>query len=920
MSVVQKKIASIQVIKAGSAPDVDSDFHTEYRELARAHVEEVYGRGTVADIVTFQTLAAKAAFKIMCTIYSVSFAQANKIAALIPGPIEGKDCTIDDIFNPKSSRYDECGDFRTATAGEEWTSVLAGAKAIEGRVRATGIHPCGVIISSKPLIETVPLQVKQADGRVISQWTYQELESLGLLKFDFLGLDTVDLIAHTVEYIQKTGKPVPNMVEIIHGEMDDKKTFELLSRGETDGIFQLASPGVKDLLRRMRPTSLADITATTALYRPGPMGMNSHIKYADRKNGREKVEYPIHPDFKGSPLEEILEKTYSLVVYQEQIMQIANQIGGMTLQEGDDLRKAMGKKKKDVMAKMKPKFLAGGEANGYSKEALNQLWDTIAVFAEYGFNKSHSVAYAINAYQAAFLKANYPVEFMAALISQNVGKKEKILTFLQEAKRMGLKVGSVDINISDVKVAPDYTGKSGYDIVYGLSGINSVSKDMAKIIIDERNANGPFTSVQDTVTRCSRNGVTNRKIFENLALAGAFDAFGHSRRAIVENLSAMMGEAKTQKAMGASLFDMLGGEDEASAMTIDLNSIGEYPHVQKLKKEFDVIGLYLTSHPLANAGSLGGLRSAPISQILKSTQTSQVKLVGTVTEITVKRQKRGGKSIQITIDDGTGFIAAFVNRDIVKGIDKKVSQDKIRSLYESGATEIPAEIEATAISPEFQATEEIQVGQVYTFNVLFRPGFDDNPYSARVAGITKLNLADDGSLPVRIRLKKPKTQEAKKSQVAFISKLAKDFPGDTPIFLAYRDEAATAETDSVYQDAIDYIKSEDPASRSAGGPVAEEMVESLTGSVKKPQAKKARGAKPEANGTVRSWPPPVQNRGGIFASSSKPKETAASIEALSYRPTRFSVEKCSKLADAIEVKVGIENYDFGIFNGALLED
>lgn len=1247
----------------GSAPDVDSDFHTAYRDLVLEHCEELYGRGTLANIVTFSTLAAKAAFKTMCTIYSVSFAQANRIAALIPGPIEGVDCTLDDIFSPDSSRYSECGDFRTAVAGTEWIKIIEGARAIEGRVRATGVHPCGIVISSKPLIDSIPLQVRQSDGRVISQWTYKELESLGLLKFDFLGLDTVDLIAHTVEYIQKTNKAVPNMMDIIHGPMDDKKTFAMLSRGETDGLFQLSSPGVKDLLRRMKPTQLEDIVATTALYRPGPMGMNSHIKYADRKNGREKVEYPIHPDFKGSPLEKILDQTYFLCVFQEQIIQIANQIGGMTLQEGDDLRSAMGKKKKNIMAKMKPIFIKGGFKNGYSEEALLQLWATMEVFAEYGFNKcahgrtlvstplgkftleelyeqqeanpnnkieilslfedgelrshqvkkivktgrkpvftirtasgkriritedhrmlsttgyatigdgglavgtelmtdskwtkrlsprtvetkratmasvnrqpemrkaaanrmaayqttltleqrsihqkriqeknperttpwlvagraalaelrddeewssnfidaceaarklkaesgeykgfgrmtklsngewcdsaiealageylisrnvefevhkkiineagkvrvsdfyanglyfemdglgrgreyfirekygndvpfvymtplnykdvidlmlmthtvengdpivsieppkvsksgnsytemtfdiemedngpsnfvadglishnSHSVAYAINAYQSAFLKANYPVEFMAALLSQNIGRKEKILAFIQEAKRMKLKVGSADINISDIKVAPDYLNKSKFDVVYGLSGINAVSIDMARIIVNERETNGDYKSVQDVISRCSPLGVSNKKIYENLALAGGFDTFGHPRRGIVENLPHMLGEAKTQSAKGSNLFDLFGATE--TPISINLNDTVEFPHLEKLKKESDVIGLYLTSHPLANVGSLSGLRSSTIDKALKSTQANKVKIVGSLTEVNLKRMKRGGKSIAITLDDGSGFITAFLNKEIVRGLDKQISQDKIRSLYENGAYDVPADIEEIALNQDFQSVKELETGQVYSVDLAFRPGFDDNPYSARISKITKISLAADGSLPVRMRLNKPKTIDSKREQISFIKDLATRFPGESPIYVAYVEDYISENIDSVYRDAIDFIKSS-----IAPNIILDEKKTydetSLTGTVKRSVKKTI--------DEQREWPPPKQERGAIIASTFK-LDSSDKIESFNYKPTKFSVAKGPALSRAIEEKLGIENYDFGIFNPDLLKD
>jgi DNA polymerase-3 subunit alpha len=440
-----KKITSLKVVRAGSSPDVDSDINTERRPETIQHVTEIYGNGNVASIGTFSTLAAKGAFKTMCTIYEIPYAQANKITELIPAGGEGGDITLSDMYDPTKDAYEAAADFRSATSGGEWEQIIEGAMGLEGKNKTTGVHPCGIVISSKPLLNTIPLQVRQDDGLVVTQWSYPELESLGLIKMDFLGLDTVDLIQHTVENIMKNGKTPPNMLEIIHGPMDDKKTFEILARGETIGLFQLASPGVQDLLKRIKPTSIDDIIATTALYRPGPMGVQSHIRYADRKNGKEEIDF-IHSDFKGTAIEEILGNTYGLVVFQEQIIRIANQIAGMTLQEGDDLRSAMGKKKMAKMLSMKPKFIEGGKEKGYSAEAMEVLWSTCEEFAKYGFNLAHSVAYGINAYQTAFLKTHYPVEFMAALISQNVGNREKVLIFLQEARRMGLKVGSIDVN------------------------------------------------------------------------------------------------------------------------------------------------------------------------------------------------------------------------------------------------------------------------------------------------------------------------------------------------------------------------------------------------------------------------------------------------------------------------------------------
>jgi len=878
-----KRIVSIDIIKPGSNPDVDSDINTEYRDRTLEHVTEIYGKDNVANIVTFNTLAAKGAFKEMCTIYNIPFSASNKIAALIPPPIEGVECTIDDIFNPKSDRYAEGADFRTATAEEYWQKIIEGAREIEGRNKSTGLHPCGIVISSKPLDTVIPLHVRESDNRVITQWKYEECESLGLIKMDFLGLDTVDLIQHTVEYIQKSGKKVPNMIEIIHGDMKDKKTLDLVGRGDTIGVFQLASPGVQDLLKRIKPTSVDDIIATTALYRPGPMGMQSHIKYADRKNNREPVT-PIHKDFVGSPLDKILEKTWNLVVYQEQILQISNQIAGMTLQEGDDLRKAMGKKIVEKMMKMKPKFIEGGKKNGYSEEAMNILWDTISEFAKYGFNKSHSVAYGINAYQAAYLKANYPVEFMAALIAQNIGSKDKILSFLQEARRMGLKVGSVEINTSEVKVSPDYSGNSGFDIVYGLGGINAVSNDMAQIIVTERKKNGHYKSVQDLINRCTPLGINNKKIYENLALAGAFDNMGVSRKAVVENLSVIMNQSKSKEAKGSDLFDMFGMSETTESASIKLEGLPEYPFVEKLKQEANVIGLYLTDHPLSKAGpGLSKMRNITIQNLLKSKETVNVYIAGSVTEIISKTRRAGGKSMMITIDDGTGYLSANLSRDIVKGIDKFVAQEKIKNMYISGADGVPEELEEIATS-EFKPIQTLEKNSVYIINLTFRPSFGETPYGARVNSIRPLVLADNGMLPVRIRYHKVVGNEDHINRVkgALPRTLHNKLPGEYPIFTAEYDSLSLSQDDIYYVHAISEMKS-------------------LKGSSEEKKV----------------WPPE-----GVEVSYSEPEsilEKADAIELLHYVDSGYTTDKNGKVEQAIEKFLGVESYDFGVFDPSILE-
>lgn len=917
-----KRIKSLKVVKAGSSPDIDSDFNTAHRADALQHVKDIYGADNVSSIGTFGTLLAKGAFKTMCTIYEIPFAQANKISDLIPDKVDGEDVTFAKMFDPTSPVYGATADFRAAISASNWEPIIKGAIGIEGKNKSTGAHACGYVISSKPLFETVPLLVRQKDGEVISQWTYPELESLGLIKMDFLGLDTVDLIQHTVENIMKNGKTPPNMMDIVHGPMDDPKTFALLQRGETIGTFQLASDGMQELLKRIKPTTIDDIIAATALYRPGPMGMNSHTRYADRKNGREKIDY-VHPDFNGSELEDILKDTYSLVVYQEQIIRIANQIAGMTLQEGDDLRSAMGKKKIEKMAAMKPKFIDGGRAKGYSEEAMIVLWDTCAEFAKYGFNLSHSVAYGINAYQTAYLKANYPVEFMAALIAQNVNKRDKLLTFLQEARRMGLKVGSIDVNSSDIAVSPDYENSSEFDIVFGFAGASSISEENARIIVEERQKGGKFTSVQDMVNRCYSAGVQNSKIFENIAKAGGFDSFGVSRRAVVESVRDLIGMAKTKVSKGASLFDLMGASNAVESATVDLSSMPEYPYVEMLKHEASVVGLYLTSHPLSKAGpGLSKARTSTISSLLKSSRQTSATITVAVTEVEKKIMARGGRRIAVTLDDGTSYMRANISKTLVKMMDKGIAQDRVRKLYEDGQSSVPPEMEETVLNPEFAALSEVEKNSVYVMSVTFRPPRgEDQPYSAVVNSIEPLVLADNGTLPIRMRLLYNDNNKAKATQLArkLPQAIAKRNPGDYPIFLAYdhRNNLFKVSEEALYAAAIDEIRngannrttSENPAKKSSGS-------NNLWGGAQ-PSAP-AKGKKGSSNENARSWPPRIPQ--SVAQGNVEFSNTTELIKNATYVDTGFRAAKGKATELDIEKYLGVENYDFGVWDPSIIDE
>ena len=1933
MSVKKKKVVGIEIISPGSAPDVDSDFNTSIRENVVQYVADIYGKENVSNIGTFGTLAAKGAFKAMCTIYEIPFAQANKISSLIPPPLEGEECTLEDIFNPASDRYSEGEDFRNATASEEWREIVEGARKIEGRnknigmhacfapdaliktadgysvivdvkpgdrvlthtntykqvvetittegqelfflsannsvpVEVTGNHPvlvrskivnksndisftepywknvdelvpgadflgtpintdkvvfnnnrllpthnilfwknigmllgsaskessagqtrsaskeavwlyldefgkndktrvlpnhieslptdllrgfidgylsvggrkygeelyafktpskafalgmiaiinkaynvfvdvvvddnneynlsfkygtpdpnlafydgsfiwgavntvtpldkfvttynlsvvddnsyvangfvahnCGVIVSTEPLKDVIPLNVRQSDGKVLSQWTYKELEELGLIKMDFLGLDTIDIIQKTVEYIGKNGKVAPNMLTLIHGDMDDKKVYELFQKGHTTGVFQFGSEMVRGLLPVMNPTEFNDITACTAVARPGPMGMRSHIKYADRKNGREQVDY-IHPEFKGTVVEEILGTTYGLCVpkgteifdstagkyiaienlqedvsttpsinletgalenkpvrhvmhtgmkeivritlngnrtievsedhpvmtnsgyvkagellsgdhvlvndrefehnsdcdnttddlayflgamlgdgsfvsgnqpyftnsndsilneierivsnsfddafvvrtyrtkpgeqdpyttvltinsekketmrrgkatlpnpvnqwfsqmgydgkilmydkylssevmslsneklkhliaglwdtdgsvtrtglhltttsatlfkdvkkalvrlgvdfgvsinpyknktrqdrvayriypshrdfsekiqkylrsdtkkqsyvnrsyeshngivklhydkissdfaqwakdnldenyfskktwrniaeknrilyrplkdfiqknysesakssrdilsilrqeqivsknylahidaryrrvlrveriglkdcydievddnhnffvdgvltsncvYQEQVVKLANTVAGMSMVEADDLRKAMGKKIKEKMDLMRPKFFSGALANGYSQEAVETLWNTIAEFAKYGFNKcahgdtiiidefgrkirlrdaykkwinrdknlqimsmwedgeirphgvrdivftgkehtyeivtesgknikvtkehrlltnngygsidegslyvgaelivdeteygfglsdknshaesntihdsepvwvknfinslkkfkalngksfntptqlsdgrycdsmieaaageyllargvdfelhkvvenpvtgthrvsdfyangihfemdgmsrgaqwfidnkygdtpfvyltpynfvdkidealssvhakngdkivsitksdrkhkvydvemqlegpsnfiankivshnSHSVAYAMNAYQEAFLKTYYPVEFMAALIAQNVGDRDKTLSFLRETKRMGLKVGTVDINLSDVMVAPDYSNKSGYEILFGLSGVKEISENTASIIVQERTRNGLYKSVQNLIDRCSPLGVTNKKVFENLALAGAFDLIQPNRKVAMESVSDLMGGAKKKTVLGESLFDMFDVDDEQS---VDENAL-DFPFVERLKHEADMVGLYLSAHPLDNVPrGIGG--STTIEKLLKQKTMCETTLIASVVDIKTK-QFRKGKSIILDLDDGTDFMTLKLSPSMVGGIEKFEAQENLKKLYQYGENHVSSDLEGKALNPKFTSIPSIEKNSVYLIKVTFLPSRGGGPYMARADLITPLSFTQNGSLPLRIRLKDTGDNSKRINNLykKLPPALSEKFPGDLSIMIAKTGNSSRNNTvrrdDPIRQAIVDMEKSSSSASPD------QKDDDNIFGESVSKNAKK----KSSKREILRSWPPVIDSAAieARFGSKTITADIVDDIELIEYEDTGLTCSRESGAIELIEKYVGIEGFDFGIFNKAVLDD
>lgn len=1330
MSKVTKRVVGMEIISPGSPPDIDSDFSTVSKDRAYDYVSDLYGHDNVSHIVTFNTLGAKSAFKRMCTIYSIPFSQANRIAGMMPEGVEGHKITFNDIYDEKSDYYEDAADFRAATSGSEWLPIITGARSIANKVQGTGVHACGVIISNKPLTDTIPLMVDSKDGKVTTQWSYQECEALGLIKMDFLGLDTVDLIQHTVQFIQRSGKEPPNMTEIIHGKMDDEDTYRLFQHGETIGVFQFGSEMVRGLLKHMKPTEFNDLAACTAVARPGPMGMNSHTMYADRKNNLAPVE-PIHPDFVGSPLEEILGGTYGLCVpagtliedsttgrrvpiesfteghrtpswdpdtgsvvhspvfkvihtgmqdvvkvctwdgwettvgvdhemltpsgfvkageltthdsvgvisqgrlrwdrvttleaagvvycydldvdnthtylvdgfvthncvYQEQIMQLAQRIAGMSLQEGDKLRKAMGKKKADVMAKMKPRFIQGGVGNGYSEEAMNKLWDILEPFAKYAFNKclhgdtevltsqntkttvkdlyhrfkngeknikilsmfeggglhfhniseivqtgrkplwtvetesgktikitenhrmlttngyrtiksggiqvgseliddkywnnrfrtvqrrptprrgwshksisyhevknisfssdvdktlaenyliargaifetnkiisspkeeilgtadffvngtyfemdskglgrqhlidskygtvpfvyltpenyrdeidaalmsrhissgdkvvsitppedlgdgavlremtyditmsddgpanfianglvshnSHSVAYAMNAYQAAYLKTHYPVEFMSALVAQTISDRDKTLNNLREARRMGLTMGTVDINLSEVRMAPDYSGESPFEILYGISGVKSVSEDTARLIVAERERGGRFTSVYDAVTRCVAAGVNNKTVLVNLALAGAFDGLEPNRRRVVEAIPALLSVGRDESSKGMSLLAALDVPGEDIFMMPDVE---DYSYTDRLGMEADMVGLYLSGHPMDHA-DLSPFGATPLKAVASAASgfgSGTARVVAAVSGIEMRTTGRG-KMCTLHLDDGDGFLSVRLSPKVISGVEKFEAMEDIKTRFCKGEMEVPKSTVAKALK-DVPVVETIRQNMVYVMDVTYRRMFGGGQGSVRVDSIRPVTFTHDGGLPVRVRINVDRlgVDRARKAYVAIPRMLAEKTPGSTPIMIAhYRlgDGTVTSDEDRCRY-ALEVMRREKAAAGSSddtrkgkkksgshdtGGSGGKTL--SLLGDDNDHDESETR---PHVKDTVgRQWPTEVPAE-FIKGSEAGVDDMRSFADALEYRDTGLTAAPSTDTSRILEKYLGHENYDFGMY-------
>lgn len=578
-----------------SMPDFDVDFDDRRRGEVIDYVTEKYGEEKVAQIVTFGTIKAKQALKDASRVMDQPYSVGERLTKAMPPDVMGKNIALANVYNEEDKRYAEAADLRALIedpVDKIYGQVFETAKGLEGLKRQWGVHAAGVIMSSKDLVDVIPVMRREADGQVITQFDYPTCEGLGLIKMDFLGLRNLTIISDAVENI-KTNRGIDLDLESL--SLDDPESYRLLARGDTLGVFQLDGGPMRSLLKLMEPEEFEHISAVLALYRPGPMGANSHTNYALRKNGKQEIE-PIHPELE-EPLKDILDTTYGLIVYQEQVMAIAQKVANYTLGEADLLRRAMGKKKKAELDKQYATFHDGMISNGYSEGAIKALWDILLPFSDYAFNKAHTAAYGLVSYWTAYLKAHYPQEYMAALLTSVGDNKDKLALYLNECRAMGITVLAPDVNESTLTFAP-----VGDDIRFGMGAIRNVGANVVEGMIAAREEKGRYESFNDFLKKVPLQ-VCNKRTIESLIKAGAFDDLGHTRRSLsLIHEAAVDAAVAVKRKEAAGQFDLFGslGMDDAlgDELTVTIPDVPEWDRREKLNFERDMLGLYVSDHPL----------------------------------------------------------------------------------------------------------------------------------------------------------------------------------------------------------------------------------------------------------------------------------------------------------------------------------
>jgi len=661
-----------------SKPDIDIDFDERRRGDVIAYVTDKYGAERVAQIVTYGTIKAKQAIKDAARVLGYPYGLGDKLTKAYPPGVMGKDMPLSGVFDENHPRFGEAGELRALYDSDpDVKRVIDIARGLENLKRQWGVHAAGVIMSAEPLVDVIPIMKREQDGAIITQFDYGSCETLGLLKMDFLGLRNLTVLDDALANVAANHGVDVDLDTLT---LDDPATYELLARGDTLGVFQLDGGPMRSLLRMMKPDSFEDISAVLALYRPGPMGANSHLNYALRKSGAQPST-PIHDEL-AEPLADILDTTYGLIVYQEQVMAIAQRVAGYSLGAADLLRRAMGKKKKEILDKEKVPFAAGMRANGYSQAAIDTLWDILVPFSDYAFNKAHTAGYGLVSYWTAYLKANYPAEYMAALLTSVRDDKDKSALYLNECRRMGIKVLPPDVNESHGDFTP-----VGTDIRFGLEAIRNVGGNVVDAIVAARSEHGRFVDFGDFMDAVGLV-VCNKRVIESLIKAGAFDSFGYSRRSLVavhEEVVEAVVLRKRNEAVGQfDLFAGMGddaGEDDARSVELAVVDLPEWDKARKLGYEREMLGLYVSDHPLMGLEPLLATKTdRAIASLADETvlpSGSVVTVAGLASTVQRRVTKKGDTWAVVTLEDLEGSIEVMVFPQSYAQVGVRLAQDAV---------------------------------------------------------------------------------------------------------------------------------------------------------------------------------------------------------------------------------------------------
>ena len=625
-----KTVTDYKIIDIGAAPDVDTDFEPEVRPLVFKHCQEEYGENNITHIITRMPYGARNAFRCVARVYGIPPQEVNSFSELLPEAVS-KD-TLKDVLDEKNETYESA----RLKLNPLLLEIIKRASELEGRTSGTGVHACGVLISCKEISDTVPTIYKEdpRDKSIVyqvSMFEYPEAESLGLIKMDFLGLDTLHLISSTVKLVEQyTGKHI-DMSKIIDGTLDDKKTYQMFQKAKTSGIFQFAEQGVRTMLTKVKPSEFEELPAITAIYRPGPMSLGLHDDFAVRKNDPSK-RIPFSREFIGTPIDTLTKDTLGAIIYQEQVMKIAQEAAGFTSKEADKMRKAMGKKKIEILNMLEPKFKKGIiENTKCSESTVNEFWAQLLGFAQYGFNKSHAVSYALNSYQSAYLKVHYPVLWETAALRMYADNPDKVAKYIEDARSNGIEILPPNINESDLLISPTSDLKN---IVYSISNIKKVPTSILEAFILERERNGKYTDLMNFINR--NKDIVSKSVLEVLACSGCLDCFGNTRKSIYDNAEKLVKSVQRKKNNVASLFAMVG-EEAISMVELDDE---EWPTLEKMANEGQALGAYLSGNPL------DGLKTQDGQDIVQTKDLKECDSTQYITFLSVAQKKtRSGKTL-----------------------------------------------------------------------------------------------------------------------------------------------------------------------------------------------------------------------------------------------------------------------------------